>query len=102
MIYRIEIGLREGVPDARGRGVVHRAAGALKMNIEECRTRDVYKVVAEIDAETAATVQNTFADPALQYLKLINHEQQSSISERLFDFNQKHVLENLRRRLVEI
>ena len=40
MIYRIEIGLKDGVPDARGRGVIHRAEGALKMNIGECRTID--------------------------------------------------------------
>ena len=50
MIYRIEIGLKDGVPDARGRGVMQRAEGALKMAIGECRTRDVYKVVANIDA----------------------------------------------------
>lgn len=65
MIYRIEIGLKDGVPDARGRGVIHRAAGALKMEIAECRTRDVYKVVAEIDAATAETVRKTFADPVV-------------------------------------
>ncbi|VGO20630.1 AIR synthase-related protein [Pontiella sulfatireligans] len=65
MIYRIEIGLKDGVPDARGRGVIHRAEGALKMAIDECRTRDVYKVVASIDADTAAVVQKTFADPVV-------------------------------------
>ena len=65
MIYRIEIGLKDGVPDARGRGVIHRAEGALKIAIDECRTRDVYKVVANIDAATAATVQKTFADPVV-------------------------------------
>jgi len=65
MIYRIEIGLKDGVPDARGRGVIHRAAGALKMNIGECRTRDIYKVVANIDDATAAIVQKTFADPVV-------------------------------------
>ena len=65
MIYRIEIGLKDGVPDARGRGVIHRAAGALKMNIAECRTRDVYKVVANVDDATAAAVQKTFADPVV-------------------------------------
>ena len=65
MIYRIEIGLKDGVPDARGRGVIHRAAGALKMEISECRTRDIYKVVANIDEALAATVQKTFADPVV-------------------------------------
>ncbi len=65
MIYRIEIGLKDGVPDARGRGVIHRANGALKMDIAECRTRDVYKVVANIDEATAAVVQKSFADPVV-------------------------------------
>ena len=67
MINRIEIGLKEGVPDARGRGVIHRAEGALKMALAECRTRDVYKVVAEIDDATAGAVQKTFA-------VLVNHQ----------------------------
>ncbi len=65
MIYRIEIGLKDGVPDARGRGVIHRAQGALKMDIAECRTRDVYKVVANIDDAKAAEVQKAFADPVV-------------------------------------
>ncbi|NLX25617.1 MAG: phosphoribosylformylglycinamidine synthase [Lentisphaerae bacterium] len=65
MIYRIEIGLKDGVPDARGRGVIHRAQGALKLEIAECRTRDVYKVVADMDDATAATVQKAFADPVV-------------------------------------
>jgi len=65
MVYRIEIGLKDGVPDARGRGVIHRAEGALKMAIAQCRTRDVYKVVANIDDATAAEVQKTFADPVV-------------------------------------
>jgi len=65
MIYRIEIGLKDGVPDARGRGVIHRAEGALKMAIAQCRTRDVYKVAANIDAAKAAVVRKTFADPVV-------------------------------------
>ena len=65
MIYRIEIGLKDGVPDARGRGVIQRAQGALKMLIADCRTRDVYKVVANMDAATAAIVQKSFADPVV-------------------------------------
>ncbi len=62
MVYRIEIGLKEGVPDARGRDVIGRAAGALKMEIAACRTRDVYKVDANIDDAVAAKVQKAFAD----------------------------------------
>jgi phosphoribosylformylglycinamidine synthase len=62
MIYRIEIGLKEGVPDARGRDVIGRAAGALKIKIAACQTRDVYKVKADIDAVTGAKAQKAFAD----------------------------------------
>lgn len=65
MVYRIEIGLKEGVPDARGRDVISRAAGALKMKIAACRTRDVYKVSANIDEATSVKVQKAFADPVV-------------------------------------
>ncbi len=65
MLYRIEIGLKQGVPDARGRGVMNQAQGALGLNIDACQTRDVYKVDADIDAETAAAVQTAFADPVV-------------------------------------
>ena len=62
MLYRIEIGLKSGVPDARGRGVVGQAQGALGLIIDACQTRDVYKVVANIDEAKAAEVQTAFAD----------------------------------------
>lgn len=65
MIYRIEIGLKQGVPDARGRGVVQQAKGALGLTIDSCQTRDVYKVAAEIDEATAADVQKAYADPVV-------------------------------------
>ena len=65
MLYRIEIGLKQGVPDARGRGVIGQAQGALGMTIDACQTRDVYKVVANIDDAKAAEVQTAFADPVV-------------------------------------
>ena len=65
MLYRIEIGLKKGVPDARGRGVLHQAQGALGLTIKACQTRDVYKVVANIDDDVAAEVQTAFADPVV-------------------------------------
>ena len=46
MVSRIEIGLKAGVPDARGRSVMERAKQALGISMEGCRTRDVYKVAA--------------------------------------------------------
>lgn len=65
MICRIEIGLKDGVPDARGRSVIGRAKGALGMEIAACRTRDVYKVNAEMDEVLAGKVQQAFADPVV-------------------------------------
>jgi len=65
MLYRIEIGLKQGVPDARGRGVLHQAQGALGLTINTCQTRDVYRVVANIDDAVAAKVQTAFADPVV-------------------------------------
>jgi len=65
MIYRIEIGLKDGVPDARGRAVIHRAKSTLKMEITRCRTRDVYKVNAKIDDAAAAAVRKAFTDPVV-------------------------------------
>ena len=65
MLYRIEIGLKQGVPDARGRGVLHQSQGALGLTIDACQTRDVYKVVATMDATQAAEVQTAFADPVV-------------------------------------
>ena len=65
MIYRIEIGLKQGVPDARGRGVIGRAKSALGMKIKSCQTRDVYKVDADIKRSEAKAVQLGFADAVI-------------------------------------
>lgn len=65
MLYRIEIGLKKGVPDARGRGVVGQAQGTLGLAVDACQTRDVYKVAADIDDRKAAEVQTAFADPVV-------------------------------------
>ena len=62
MIFRIEIGLKRGVPDARGRGVIHRAKSALGLKIKRCSTRDVYKVSANVKPREAKAVQLEFAD----------------------------------------
>ena len=44
MAFRIEIGLRRGVRDPRGLGVVAKARKFLKVAVRSCHTRDVYKV----------------------------------------------------------
>lgn len=62
MVYRIEIGLKSGVPDARGRGVMERAEQALGISMAGCRTRDVYKVAAELSEAEASRVMEVFTD----------------------------------------
>ncbi|MFL2860374.1 MAG: phosphoribosylformylglycinamidine synthase subunit PurL [Pontiellaceae bacterium] len=62
MVYRIEIGLKSGVPDARGRSVVERAERALGLSMALCRTRDVYKVAATISDADADRVMQVFTD----------------------------------------
>ncbi len=65
MVYRIEIGLKTGVPDARGRRVAERVAELPGIDVRACRTRDVYKVAARIDAEAAERVKQAFSDPVV-------------------------------------
>lgn len=62
MVYRIEMGLKSGVPDARGRSVVERAERALGLSMALCRTRDVYKVAATISDADADRVMEVFTD----------------------------------------
>jgi len=65
MVYRIEIGLKRGVPDARARGVIHQAKSALGMRIKSCQTRDVYKVDTDIKRKEAKAIQAGFTDAVI-------------------------------------
>jgi phosphoribosylformylglycinamidine synthase subunit PurSL len=62
-VLRIEIALKDGVADARGRAVAEKAAAMLGIVLANCRTRDVYKVSAELDDDAARRVAAAFADP---------------------------------------
>ncbi len=62
MVYRFEIGLKSGVPDARGRSVLDRADRALGLSMEKCRTRDAYKVTAHLSDAEADRVMDVFTD----------------------------------------
>lgn len=66
MAIRIEIGLRAGVPDARGAGVVARAGAYLKVGLAGCEVRDVYLVDAELSEGEAQRVAVSFANPVTQ------------------------------------
>jgi phosphoribosylformylglycinamidine synthase len=62
MAHRIEIGLKGGVKDPRGQGVVRSARHFLHLRVGSCRTRDVYKIDAALSAPELRTVRKAFAD----------------------------------------
>ncbi len=65
MIHRIEIGLKRGVRDARGGAVVAKARRFLRLPLERCQTRDVYKVVVPLSPRMLRQLMRAFADPVI-------------------------------------
>jgi phosphoribosylformylglycinamidine synthase II len=63
--FRIEIGLKRGVRDSRGRATVARARRFLRLPVESCQTRDVYKIDIALSQEELRDVQKAFADPVI-------------------------------------
>ena len=63
MAYRIEIGLKRGIRDARGRGIAAKTRRFLRLPVVSCLTRDVYKVDVAINARELRAVRKTFTDP---------------------------------------
>ncbi len=63
MAYRLEIGLKRGIKDARGRATVNKARHFLGVPVNACRTRDVYKVDVSLSPEELRQVRRSFADP---------------------------------------
>lgn len=63
MATRIEIGLRRGVRDSRGRGVVARAKRFLHLPLRACATRDVYKIDSALQPAEVERVRAAFTDP---------------------------------------
>ncbi|MBI2438145.1 MAG: phosphoribosylformylglycinamidine synthase [Lentisphaerae bacterium] len=70
MAYRIEIGLKRGVPDARGCGLAARAASALNLKIGSVQTRTVYKLDAGLSRAELAQVRAAFTDPVTEQAAL--------------------------------
>lgn len=66
MSYRVEIGLKEKVHDARGAAVVAGARRALGMRINSARTRTVYKIEAELTEAEIQSVCSFFRDPVIE------------------------------------
>lgn len=65
MSHRIEIGLKRGVPDARGHSVVSRANRFLHAGWRSCKTRDVYKLDIKLNDDELARIKKAFADPVI-------------------------------------
>ncbi len=66
MITRLEIALKPRFPDPRGASVIRRADGYLGMCVDDVRTRDVYKIHAELSDTEAQRVLHEFVDPVSQ------------------------------------
>ncbi len=65
MASRIEIGLKRGVKDPRGRGIVARAKNFLRLPVVSCQTRDVYRVDVPLSSAELRRVRAAFADPVI-------------------------------------
>lgn len=63
MAYRIEIGLKRGIRDARGRSTVAKTRRFLRLPLESCQTRDVYKVDLALSPRELRLIRKTFTDP---------------------------------------
>jgi phosphoribosylformylglycinamidine synthase subunit PurSL len=61
--YRIEIGLKRGIRDARGEATVSKIRRFLRLPVGSCHTRDVFKVDMAISLEEVQEVRKAFTDP---------------------------------------
>ena len=66
MIHRIEIAVRRGLPDARGKHAAGRIRDFLHLPVSRVRTRDVYHLEADVSEEEAQRIVGELADPVLQ------------------------------------
>jgi phosphoribosylformylglycinamidine (FGAM) synthase PurS component len=66
MAYRIEIGLKRGVPDARGCGVAARATSALHLRVKSIQTRTIYQLDARLSRAELEAVREAFTDPVIE------------------------------------
>lgn len=67
MPWRIVVGLKDGVRDARGERVKREISRHLQIELISVRTLDVYTVDAALsDAEVEAAAQGPFSDPVIQ------------------------------------
>ncbi len=65
MAFRIEIGLKRGVKDTRGRAVMAKARQYFNLPIQSIRTRDVYKVDLPLSPSELRKIRKAFTDPVI-------------------------------------
>ena len=66
MTHRIEIGLRHGISDARGRNAATRAISALQMPVKSIKTRTIYLLDAHLGRGQLEAVRKAFTDPVIE------------------------------------
>jgi len=63
--YRIEIGLKRGIKDARGNAATTRARGFLRLPVKTCRVRDVYKLDIALSPAELEMLRKAFTDTVI-------------------------------------
>ncbi len=66
MVIRIEIATRPGFRDPRGEEISRTVRGFLGIPVRRVRTRDVYRIEADLTEGEARSVLAEFTDPVLQ------------------------------------
>ena len=73
MAHRIEIALKRGLPDPRGRKVVERARHLCNLPVEACETRDVYKIDTFLKKAQLQAIRKAFTDPVTSLSSIGRH-----------------------------
>ena len=66
MVTRLEVAVRRDYPDPRGEEIAHKIRTFLDIDVAAVRTRDVYRIDADLSPEEARRVLHEFTDPVLQ------------------------------------
>jgi phosphoribosylformylglycinamidine synthase len=71
MPHRIEVGLREDLPDPSGRKILRRIRDDLGLGVDDVRCLDAYIIDKGLDPESLETlVEEVFRDPVIQLAKI--------------------------------
>lgn len=73
MPHRIEIALKRGLPDPRGRKAVRQACSLCGYPVEACETRDVYKIDTRLTKAELRDIRNAITDPITSLSSIGRH-----------------------------